>query len=218
MFGCIRRLGCLFVIVVGVALYFGRDLWYERVRGMIAGNRGDVVASDWEPLSEQAGERGARAVQSLRGTSGPVFVNLRPGELASYIFLSLGEQLPPSAQDARAAVIGDRVYVKATVSLQDLGGAGALGALGGFMADRDTMQLGGEFEVIRPGLAQFRVREIRLRDFPVPAAAIPRLVKQFRRGEVPVGVADDALPLRTPEYIGDVRIAKGRITLYRTSR
>jgi hypothetical protein len=218
MFGCIRRLGCLFVILVGVALYVTRDSWYDRVRARYDGTGGDVVSSDWEPLSEEAGARGARSVQSLRGTSGPVFVNLRPGELASYVFLSLAKQLPPSAQDARAAVIGERVYVKATISLKDLGGAGALGALGGFMADRDTMQLGGDFEVLRPGVAQFRVREIRLRDFPVPAAMIPRLVKQFRRGEVPEGVAGDALPLRIPEHIGDVRIAKGRITLYRTSR
>jgi len=218
MFGCLRKIGCLFFIVVGVALYFTRDSWYPRLRGWLDRDRGDVVASKWEPLSEAAGTRGARAVQSLRGPSGPVFVNLQPGELASYVFLSLSEQLPPSAQNARAAVIGDRVYVKATVSLKDLGGAGALGALGGFMADRDTMQLGGDFEVLRPGLAQFRVREIRLRDFPVPAAVIPRLVQSFRRGDVPVGVAADALPLRVPDHIGDVRIAKGRITLYRTSR
>jgi hypothetical protein len=218
MFGCVRRLGCLVVILVGIALYLTRDAWYDRARALFAGDSGEVAASAWEPLSEAAGQRGARAVQSLRGASGPVFVNLRPGELASYVFLSLSEQLPPSADDARAAVIRDRVYLKATVSLKDLGGAGALGALGGFMADRDTMLLGGDFEVVRPGLAQFHVREIRLRDFPVPAAVLPRLVKQIRRGEVPEGVAADALPLRIPDHIGDVRIARGRITLYRTSR
>jgi hypothetical protein len=103
------------------------------------------------------------------------------------------------------------------MSLKDLGGAAALGPLGGFMAERDTVQLGGDFEVLRPGVTQFRVREIKLREFSVPAALIPRLVGRMRR-DVPEGVAPDALPLRTPVYIGDVRITKGRIILYRTSR
>jgi hypothetical protein len=218
MFGCVRKLGCLVVLLLAAVLYLTRGLWYERVRARIDGREAvEVTSSGWEPLSEAAGRRAERSVRSLGGSSGPVYVSLSPGELASYVFLSLGDQLPASAQDARAAVVGDRIYLKTTMALADLGGAAALGPLGGFMADRDTVQLGGDFEVLRPGTAQFRVREIKLRDFTVPAALIPRLVGRLRR-EAPEGVAPDALPLRTPEHIGDVRIAKGRITLYRTSR
>ena len=219
MFGCVRKLGCLVVLLLAVVLYLTRGLWYERVRARIDGRDSSAVtASEWEPLSPAAAQRGERSVQSLGGRTGPVYVNLRPGELASYVFLGLGDQLPPSAQDARAAVIGDRVYLKTTLSLSDLGGADVLGPLGGFMAERDTVQLGGDFEVLRPGTAQFRVRELKLREFSVPAALIPKLVGRIRRGEIPEGVAADALPLRIPVYIGDVRIGKGRITLYRTSR
>jgi hypothetical protein len=217
MFGCVRKLGCLVVLLLAVVLYLTRGLWYDRVRARVDGRGAEVATSTWEPLSEAAGRRAERAVESLGGTSGPVFVTLRPGELASYVFLAAGEQAISSAQDARAAVIGERVYLKMTMSLQDLGGAAALGPLGGFMAERDTVQLGGEFEVLRPGVAQFRVREIKLREFSVPAALIPRLVGRMRR-DLPEGVAPDALPLRTPVYIGDVRVTKGRIILYRTSR
>jgi len=33
--------------------------------------------------------------------------------------------------------------------------------------------------------------------------------------ERPAGLAPDGLPLVTPTYIGDVRVANGRITLYK---
>jgi hypothetical protein len=39
----------------------------------------------------------------------------------------------------------------------------------------------------------------------------------MRRGEMPAGVAADAFPVPVPEYIGDVRIGRGRVTLYRAT-
>jgi hypothetical protein len=51
----------------------------------------------------------------------------------------------------------------------------------------------------------------------VPSALIPRLIGRVRRGEVPQGVAPDAFPVPLPEYIGDVRIGRGRVTLYRAT-
>ena len=155
-------------------------------------------------------------VESLGQRSGPVFANVRAGDLASYIFIALAKQLPPSAEHTQAAVIGDRLYVKALVKLSDFGGAGALGPLAGFLADRDTVRFGGTFEMIRPGLAQFHVQEIRIHDLSVPRALIPKLVGTMGRGARPAGTAPDALPLATPPYVGDVRVGQGRVTLYKS--
>jgi hypothetical protein len=145
-------------------------------------------------------------------------VTLRPGELASYAFLSLASALPPSAQNAESAVIGDRVYVRSLVSLRELGGAGGLGAIGGMLTDRDTLRLGGTFEVLRPGLAQFHVQDVQLGAFPVPTRMIPSLVRRVRRGKETAGLAADALAVPIPAYISDVRVARGRITLYKNTR
>ena len=215
MFGCVRRLGCLaLLLVLGVAAYLTRDRW----RGYLHRDRGDAVsaASVWEPLTD-AGAQRARVIVDSRGQrSGPVFANVRAGDLASYIFIALAKQLPPSAENTQAAVIGDRLYVKSLVKLSDFGGAGALGPLAGFLADRDTVRFGGTFEMIRPGLAQFHIHEIRIHDLSVPRALIPKLVGKMGRGARPAGTAPDALPLATPPYVGDVRVGQGRVTLYKT--
>ena len=108
--------------------------------------------------------------------------------------------------------------MKSLVNLTDFGGAKVLGPLAGFLSERDTVVFGGNFELLRPGLAQFHVQEIKLRQLSVPQAAIPRLLARIRRGARPTGVADDALPLVVPGYIGDVRVGQGRVTLYKTVR
>jgi hypothetical protein len=215
-------MGCLVVLLVVCGVGFlTRGLWLDRVRAYLPVS-GDSTAvagtSPWEPLSPERAERGERAVRALARNGGPVYVTLRPGELASYAFLSLASTLPPSAQDAEAAVIGDRVYVRALVSLRELGGAGGFGALGGMLSDRDTLRLGGTFDVLRPGLAQFHVQDVQLGAFPVPAKMIPSLVKRVRRGKETTGLASDALAVPIPDYIGDVRVARGRITLYKNTR
>jgi hypothetical protein len=79
------------------------------------------------------------------------------------------------------------------------------------------VSLGGSFRVVRPGLSEFRLRDVKLRDFSVPRAAIPRLVQQITKGKKTDGVANDALPVPTPPSLADVRIANGRVTLYKTT-
>lgn len=219
MFGCLRRIGCLFVLAIAVLAFFTRDWWYGPARGMADRfTRPDVAAEDtvarWEPVTQSAAARGEEQVRALAAPRGPVYVSLRPGELASYAFLSLASSaLPPSAQRAEATVRGDRVYLRSIVSLRDF--AGSLGSVGGFLADRDTLRLGGTFDVLAPGRAQFRVTDVQLGSFPVPAKAIPALVRRVRRGAVAPDVAPDALEIPVPAYIGDVRVARGRITLYK---
>ena len=209
-----RAIGCLVVVLLAAAAG-----WMLRDRFNF-GSRADapVVADTgvvWEPITTEGAERARRALEGLGQRASPVFVSLRPGDVSSYIFVVLARQLPPSAENIEAAVIGDRLNVRASVRLSDFGGAGALGPLAGFLGERETMQLGGYFHIIRPGLAEFRVTSLRLRDFNVPANLIPRLIRNFSRGARPPGVADDGLPLVVPEYLADVRIANGRVVLYR---
>jgi hypothetical protein len=222
MFGCLRRLSFLGLVLLVVVGWFTRDAWLPVARSLVGRDTQvveDTTVPTWQTLDQAQAERGERAVRALAGKSGPVYVNLRAGELASYAFLSLAaNSLPAALNDAQAAVIGDRVYLKTEVSPQDFAGAlGGAGGLGGLFATRDTLRLGGTFEVLRPGLAQFRVRDLQLGTFPLPAAAIPRLLARVRGRNVPEGLAADALPVQIPEYIGDVRIARGRVTLYRAT-
>ncbi len=214
--GCIARLGCLMVLaVVAVAAWFTRDRWMSRV-----GGSPPVVVStapQWEPLTPAAGERARRAIDGLSGRTGPVFANLRAGEVASYVFQTAARTIPASADSAEAAVTGDALCVRAVVPMKDLAGSGVLGPLAGLLNARERLSFCGAFRVVRPGLSEFQVREIKLRDFKIPGGAVPRLLQQIGRGKRPEGVAPDAIPVPTPTSLGDVRIANHRVTLYKTT-
>jgi hypothetical protein len=90
-----------------------------------------------------------------------------------------------------------------------------LGPLAQFLGERDTVQFGGTLGVVRPGLAEYRLRQIRLRQLAIPSALIPQIVRQLGTGARPEGVAADALPLAVPAHVSDVRIGRGRVTLYK---
>jgi hypothetical protein len=214
--GCIARIGC-FVLLVALAVggWLTRDRWLRKVSGSAA--PATATAPRWEPLDPAAGARGKRAIDELSSASGPVFRNLSASEVASYVFQTAAHTIPASADSAEAAVIGDALYVRAVIPVKDIAGSGVLGPLAGLLNDRERLQLGGTFHVVRPGLSEFEIREIKLRDFKVPAGAIPRLVQQISHGARPEGVAPDAIPVPTPRSLGDVRIANRRVTLYRTT-
>jgi hypothetical protein len=213
--GCIARLGCLVLLAcLAVAGWLTRDRWMHKLTGSSATVS---TAPVWQPLSPAAGARGKRAIDDLSDRSGPVFKNLTASEVASYVFQTVARTIPASADSAEAAVIGDALYVRAVLPMRDIAGSGVLGPLAGLMNDRERLQLGGSFHVIRPGLSEFEVREVKLRDFKVPSGAIPRLLQQISRGNRPEGVAANALPVTTPRSLADVRIANGHVTLYKAT-
>jgi hypothetical protein len=111
----------------------------------------------------------------------------------------------------------DTVFVRANVRLSDLGGASALGPLGRMLGDRETVQLGGTVHVIEPGKAELRVHTVRIRNLPIPSGMIPDLIKRIaphRRA----GIAPNAIELSIPKSLGDVRVARGKATLYKSGQ
>jgi len=208
-----RKIGCLVVLLLGaLAGWMLRDRFFTGTRPVPA-----TTAQSWEKLSPEGSARMRAALASLQKPRGPVFVTVRPADLASYVFEQLSKQLPPSADSVEAGAFGDRMYIRASVKPSDFGGSDVLGPFAGFLADREQMQFGGSFHVIHPSLAEFRVQEIRFREFPVPTGAIPKLLKRVEHGARPEGVSPDGLPLVIPPYIGDVRIEPGKVTLYKNT-
>jgi len=222
MKGFFRRLGCLIIIAaIAVAIWY----WYARVPATTSTTTTSTTVgsatsatSGWQPLTAADAERGRVAVQSLGRQSGPVFANLSPAEAASYIFTVVAKQLPPSAQNAEAAIIGDRLYVRSDVELKDFGGSKSLGPIGMLLGDRDSVRFGGSINMIKPGLGEFLVQEVKLGRVDVPTALIPRILTQMKRGKQPEGISQNGLPMVMPSYISDVRISSGKITLYKSVR
>lgn len=219
MSGCLKRAGCLVIIILCVAVWY----WYAHVgnptvvpAASSTTTTATSVTSGWQPLTVADAERGQAAVQSLGRQSGPVFANLTPAEAASYIFTVVAKQLPPSAKNAQASIVGDRLYVRSDVELKDFGGAKALGPVGMLLGERDSVRFGGTINMLKPGLAEFLVQEVKLGRIDVPNGLIPRLLTQMKRGKPVEGISQNGLPMVMPAYISDVRISNGKITLYKS--
>jgi hypothetical protein len=214
--GCIARLGCLIVIVVAcIAGWYTRNLWLpERYRTHAVA----VSSASWQPITSDGADRTRAALDKLSQPSGQVFQTLTASDLASYAFAQLSRRYPGAAQNIETSVSGETVAVRADVRLADLGGPGALGALGGMLKDREKVQLAGTFQVVRPGLAEFVVKDVKVRNLSVPQGMIPSLIRRLDGAARPPGLSEDALAVPIPRYGGDIRVANGKVTLYKTTQ
>lgn len=212
----IKRVGCLLLVVgIAAAAFFSRDWWLGRIMRGRAPDSVAAVAPTWQPLTTEGANRARVALRRLAVPGGPLFATVQPGDLAAYILQELSRTLPSSADSIEAAAIGDRLFVRALLRTSDIGAREALGPLAALLGERERVQMGGTLRIIRPTLGEFQVKEFRIRDFALPSGVIPRLISQLSRGERPPEIAPDGLPLRTPDYISDVRVSSGRITLYK---
>ena len=207
MFGCLRRVGCLIIlaVIIGAGWY-----WWT----MKASPSATVATGSWHAVTASDAASGAAAVGSLRANQGRVYANLTPAQAVAYLIQETAKQLPPSSTDVQAMISGDQLHVRAVVPLRELGAERALGPLASMIGARDTVELAGRVDLIRAGLAQMHVTRAQIHDLRVPANMIPGLVRQIRRN-APTGIASDAFPIPLPEYIGDIRIADGKVTLYK---
>jgi len=219
MGGCLRSIGCLVLLVVlGVSGWLFRGEWEPVVRRVATGSLSspDQSAVHWEPITAEGSSHARDAIDRLGARSGPVFANVAPGDLASYVFDALTRQLPPSASDVEAAAIGEQLAIRADVRLADFGGPASFGPVAGMLSDREPVQFTGTLAITQPGLAEFRVTSVRIKDFAVPTAMIPGILQRMGHAPRPAGTAPNGLPFAVPRSIADVRVHDGKITLYKT--
>ena len=174
-----------------------------------------LATATWWPIDAPMTDDVQKRLLMLNRRVGPAVVSLNPGELASFLVEPFRLQLPLSAQAAQVAVVDDMIYVKALVRLADVGGESILGSLVGALDRQDTLTIGGTFDLIDRGVAQFRIREVVIGEFSVPRPLVPRLIAAIRRGALDERYSSDGYPVTLPSYVGDVRISRGQISAYR---
>ena len=218
MFGCLGRtlmlVVVLLLIAVGAAAWFTRDLWLGTAPPPAPASE----TSEWAPIAADGGDRVKRQLAALGAAGGPVYVNVSAPDVLAYALGALRSVLPPGATGLQARVAGELVYVKGVVPLKELGGSKVLGPLASMLPARDTVEMGGTLDMLRPGTGgQLHVKAIRIGSLQVPAKLIPSLIARIRRGAPPAGLAADAIEVPLPASVGDVRIRGGKITLYRNT-
>jgi hypothetical protein len=213
--GCIARLGCLLLLcILAVAAWFTRDRWMpQRLHSSSAA----VHAPVWEPLGETGAARTRAALAKLSQPRGQAFQTLSAADVASYVFMQAAHPLPISPDSIQAMVDNDRLVVRTTVNVADLGGSGALGPIASMLGDRAPLELSGTLRVVSRGVAEFQVLGVKVKELSLPRGMIPSLISRLDRSPRPAGIDADALPLPIPAYVGDIRVANGKITLYKTA-
>ncbi|QJR35552.1 hypothetical protein [Gemmatimonas groenlandica] len=169
----------------------------------------------WARLAP-AGSAGRESIARLSRRNGPAFVSLRAPDLAGVLATGMSKLLPASATRPEVAIVDEQVLVRTVVELRDVAGDGALrGLLGVALDGRDTLRMAGTLDLVRPGLAEYRVRELRIKGIDVPPRLIPALVGAMHRAVTADSLPSDALPIPLPKAVADVRVANGKVTLYK---
>ncbi|MEP6764738.1 MAG: hypothetical protein ABJB66_10530 [Gemmatimonadaceae bacterium] len=237
---CLSRVGCAAVLLVGGAcawwLYGGTmpDAVRKAASKVVeARPEGTSKAVTWASLTD-ARISSAEALSTLERPTGPAFVTLAAGDVAGFLAEALRPMLPGSAVGAQVAITDDVLRLRAAVPLRELGGDLLPSLLNSVLksnderngttvganksVERDTVELAGTLEVIRPGLGQFRVREFRVRGIDVPPRLIPPILSAMRkRGATTDSTASDAVSIVLPKSIADVRVQHGKVTLYKAA-
>jgi hypothetical protein len=226
--GCVRRLGCLVVLVaLAAAAWVTRDRWGPHVPpeirnwipgGLHASAAADSAAPDpgWRSVTSGGASHAEHLILALANRSGPPYTSLLPSDFAAFMLMDVAGRVPPPEDSTQATILDRRLALRTSLDIKALGGRTAFGPLGGVLADREPLTLAGSLDVVRPGVAEFRVEQLTVKGVPVPSALIPELVHKVEAGPHPAGLAADALLLNVPPYVADIRIAGNRVAVYRS--
>ena len=223
--GCLSKIGCLTVVAVAGAgawwIWGGTTPEFMARAGRFSlpstaradTSHGHVA---WATMQD-AQTPSADAIAALERPNGPAYITLGAGDLAGFLAEGLGQVLPQSAQRVQVAIVDDLLRVRAEIPLKELGGQALPEFVSDLLTSRDTVEMAGNLEMVHPGLAQFRVREVIVRGITLPSRVVPPLLSSLRKRTQRDSIASDAVALQLPKSVSDVRVSRGRVTLYKSA-
>lgn len=217
MFGCLRRIGCLFVVVLlAIGGWLTRDLWWERATGRPPG-----PAREWTTARAAESPDAERRLRALSQKQGPVFATFTAADIGALVLSAGGSRLPSTVDDVETSVHGDAVAIRASVDLTALRSVEALGPVASLLTSRQRLTLVGRPSVPERGRGAFEVTEVKVGGVDVPAPAIGALLRELDRARGAPGRASGGsgrtITFPVPLYIGDIRVARGKVILYKST-
>jgi len=165
-----------------------------------------------------AGRPGARAlttakskVDSLNGWRADSVV-LTPAEVASLIGAGLDPSLRRQLDSLQVELQDESVALSAKLATSRLPRE-LTGPLAIALREREPVEAAGPIQVTGPGRAEWAVRSFRIREFPIPRDAVPRLVARAF-GDT----GRRTIPIRIPQGIREIRVRPSGATLFGTPR
>jgi hypothetical protein len=217
--GCLtapfKVLGCLGLLALLVIGWLYRDRVVREGRQLLG--RIEAPGTRASP-SAARGRPGARAlataeakIDSLNGWRADSVV-LTPSEVASLMGNGLAPAFRKELDSLQVELLDDEVRVRARLRTERLPRE-LVGPLAAVLQPHEPVEATGPLRVIAPGSGEWAVRSFQIRDFPVPASAVPRLVSR--------ALGDSTrrtVPWRVPAGVRAVRIRPGGAILYGATR
>jgi hypothetical protein len=210
-------MGCLsfpFKLLGGLALIVALAIgWLYRDRLAAELHRVLDLSGAGEPPSA-TGRPGSRAlvsaqskVDSLHGWRADSVV-LTPSEVASLIGAGLEPSLRRQLDSLQVELLDGSVAVNAKLATARLPRE-LIGPLAVALHEREPVQAAGPIQVVGPGKAEWEVRSFRIREFPIPRDAVPKLLARAFGDST-----RRAVPVRIPPGIREIRIRPSGATLF----
>jgi hypothetical protein len=213
--GCLgaaaRLIGWLGVIAALVLGWLYRDRLIQEGRRLLAGHAATApVVSGGRP-GARALESARSKVDSLNGWRADSIV-LTPSEVASLMGNGLEPAFRKEIDSLQVELLEGEVVVRARLRTSRLPKE-MVGPLRVALRTYEPVQAVGPLRVLGPGAGEWAIRSIRIRDFPLPDAMVPRLVSR---------ALDDpgrhTVPWRVPAGVRAIRLRPGSATLYGAAR
>lgn len=216
--GCLtapfKALGCLVVLALLVIGWLYRDRVVREGRQLL-----DRVQSHSEPAAPAArGRPGRRSlgtaeakIDSLNGWRADSVV-LTPSEVASLLGNGLSPDFRKELDSLQVELLDGEVKLGARLRTDRLPRE-VLGPLAAVLRPNEPVQATGPLRVTGPGTGEWVVRSFQIRDFPVPAPAVPKLVSR--------ALGDSTrrtVPWKVPAGVRAVRLRPGAAILYGARR
>jgi hypothetical protein len=215
--GCLtapfRALGCLVVIAALVLGWLYRDQVVRTARGWLARADGAPPAAAAQP-----GRPGARALASARSKVDSLngwradSVVLTPAELASLVGDGMDREVRRQLDSLRVEPLEGELKIRARLRTGRLPND-VVGPLAIALRESEPIEAVGPLRVLRPSVGEWVIRSLRIRELPLPADLVPRVV-----GRVLGDPEQRAVPVRVPPGVRAIRLAPGAAILYGATR
>jgi hypothetical protein len=213
--GCLsapfKLLGGLGLVVLLAIGWLYRDRLADEVHRLLGSGLtpGETVTS---------GRPGSRALLSARSKIDSLngwradSVILTPSEVASMIGVGLDPSVRSQLDSLEVQLLDGSIGVSALLSTARLPRE-LIGPLAVALRPKERIEAAGPLRVVGPRQAEWAVHSFRIRNFPIPRDAVPKLVSRALGDS-----SRSTVPIRIPAGIREIRIRPSGATLVRAPR
>jgi hypothetical protein len=206
--GCLsapfKLLGGLGVIVLLAIGWLYRDRLAEELRRLVGSSASEAATSGRPGTNALLSARAK--IDSLNGWRADSVI-LTASEVASMIGVGLDPSVRSQLDSLQVQLLDGSIGVSARLATARLPKE-LTGPLAVALREKERVEAAGPLQVVQPRQAEWAVHSFRIRDFPIPRDAVPKLVSKAL-GDT----SRSTVPIRIPAGIREIRIRPSGATL-----